>query len=122
MDKHKRIFVASSTQNRCLYIDKYICQRIHIELALVLQSDKTLTTQKSPISDGPIHRSSSVLNPFSPVPTNAITNPKATVPSPTYKNALANELGPRSTPKMSSSSDEPNDESWICLQTHRHKQ
>lgn len=71
-------------------------------------------TKKSqePINDGPIHRNSSVLNPFSPVPTNDITKPRATVPNPTYKNAFANELGPLRAPRKSSSSDEPpNDES-----------
>lgn len=66
------------------------------------------------ISDGPMRRNSTVLNPFSPVPTNDITKPIATVPNPTYKKAFANELGPRKTPRKSSSSDEPpSDESWI---------
>lgn len=37
----------------------------------------------APINDGPISLNSLVLNPFSPVPTNAITNPMATVPNPT---------------------------------------
>lgn len=65
-----------------------------------------------PINDGPINLNSSVLNPFSPVPTNTITKPRATVPKPTYKNAFAKGLGPRNTPKKSSSSDDPpNDES-----------
>lgn len=36
-----------------------------------------------PINDGPISLSSTVLNPFSPVPTKDITKPTATVPSPT---------------------------------------
>lgn len=67
-----------------------------------------------PINDGPISLSSTVLNPFSPVPTNAITRPMATVPKPTYRKAFANELGPRSTPRKSSSPDEPSDESCIC--------
>lgn len=67
-----------------------------------------------PINDGPISLSSTVLNPFSPVPTNAITKPIAMVPKPTYRKALANELGPLSTPSRSSSSEEPpNDESCI---------
>lgn len=43
-----------------------------------------------------------------------ITKPRATVPNPTYRKAFANELGPLSAPKKSSSSDEPNDESCIC--------
>lgn len=36
-----------------------------------------------PINDGPISLNSTVLNPFSPVPTKAITKPIATVPNPT---------------------------------------
>lgn len=39
-----------------------------------------------------MRRNSRVLNPFSPVPTNAITRPMATVPRPTYKSALAAAL------------------------------
>lgn len=41
--------------------------------------------QSSPpaIRVGPISLNSNVLKPFSPVPTNAITNPMAVVPSPT---------------------------------------
>lgn len=35
------------------------------------------------MSVGPMRRSSSVLKPFSPVPTNAMTMPTATVPRPT---------------------------------------
>lgn len=67
-----------------------------------------------PINDGPINLSSTVLKPFSPVPTNTITKPSATVPKPTYRKAFANELGPLNAPKKSSSSDEPpNDESCI---------
>lgn len=73
--------------------------------------------RKLPIRDGPINRSSTVLKPFSPVPTNKITKPSATVPKPIYRKAFANELGPLSAPKKSSSSDEPpKDESWICNQ------
>ncbi|KAI9586648.1 hypothetical protein GQX74_002495 [Glossina fuscipes] len=45
--------------------------------------------------------------PFSPVPTKAITKPRAIVPKPAYRKALANVLGPRKTPKRSSSSEEP---------------
>lgn len=71
-----------------------------------------------PINDGPISLNSTVLNPFSPVPTNAITKPIATVPRPTYRKAFANELGPLRTPKKSSSSEEPpRDESCICERT-----
>lgn len=67
-----------------------------------------------PIKDGPIIRSSTVLKPFSPVPTKKMTKPNATVPRPTYRKAFANELGPRSAPRKSSSSDDPpNDESCI---------
>lgn len=36
-----------------------------------------------PINAGPISLNSTVLNPFSPVPTKAITRPMATVPNPT---------------------------------------
>lgn len=36
-----------------------------------------------------------------------LPNPNATVPRPTYRNAFANELGPRSAPKKSSSSEDP---------------
>uniref|UniRef100_A0A1A9Z9F1 Uncharacterized protein n=1 Tax=Glossina pallidipes TaxID=7398 RepID=A0A1A9Z9F1_GLOPL len=57
--------------------------------------------------DGPIRRNSTVLKPFSPVPTKAITKPRAIVPKPAYRKALANVLGPRKTPKRSSSSEEP---------------
>lgn len=68
-----------------------------------------------PIKDGPISRNSTVLKPFSPVPTKAITKPRAIVPRPTYKKAFAKVLGPRSTPKKSSSSEEPpNEASCIC--------
>lgn len=72
-------------------------------------------TEKIPINVGPISRNSTVLNPFSPVPTNAITKPIATVPKPTYRKAFANELGPLKTPRKSSSSDDPpSDESCTC--------
>lgn len=75
----------------------------------------------SPINEGPINLNSTVLNPFSPVPTNDITNPIAIVPKPTYRKALANELGPLSTPKRSSSSeDPPKDESCIYRIANKH--
>lgn len=66
-----------------------------------------LGTRLLPINEGPISRSSTVLKPFSPVPTKEMTKPNATVPRPKYRNAFANELGPRSAPKKSSSSDDP---------------
>lgn len=68
--------------------------------------------KNSHINDGPIKRNSTVLKPFSPVPTNTITKPRATVPKPTYKKAFANELGPLIALKKSSS-EEPIDESCI---------
>lgn len=67
----------------------------------------SITKKVIPINDGPISLNSTVLKPFSPVPTKAITKPIAIVPNPTYRKAFANELGPLNTPKKSSSSDEP---------------
>lgn len=55
----------------------------------------TLITQhRSPtaINVGPMSRSSRVLNPFSPVPTNHITSPMTVVPRPTYSSAFAAAL------------------------------
>lgn len=69
-----------------------------------------------PIIIGPISLNSVVLKPFSPVPTNAITNPSAIVPKPMYRKAFAKVLGPRITLIMSSSSDEPaSDTSWTYI-------
>lgn len=72
-----------------------------------MKSNKITEFLYLPINDGPISLNSTVLNPFSPVPTNAITRPIAIEPKPTYRKAFANELGPLNTPKKSSSSDEP---------------
>ena len=69
-----------------------------------------------PIRVGPMRRSSSVLKPFSPVPTKEMTRPMATVPNPTYSKAFAAALWwPYSPPGISSSSEllPPYDESWI---------
>lgn len=82
-------------------------RRVHQVSIFHINSNLSHQDKRSPINDGPMSRSSTVLNPFSPVPTNAITKPMAIVPKPTYRKAFANELGPLNAPRKSSSSDEP---------------
>lgn len=103
MDKHKKIFEVCNKLNRYLYKQQVINYFSKQHLKKIL-----------PINDGPISLNSLVLNPFSPVPTNAITKPIAIVPRPTQRKAFAKELGPLNTPSKSSSSEEPpNEESCI---------